>query len=573
MLYATNIFPGDNVTTQYELTFVGGYIDRDHIKAYYEDNLSKVQTPIDMGTVTWLGPYTAKLAVPATVGNNAVFVRETPRAPLVDFQGSSRITEANLDLAHKQGLFVAVESLDSSNSEVVNQLKDVIIGVQEVADEALLSAAASAASAAASSSSAGVSASQASLALAAGTAAAGQATAASGFADTALLHRNAAEGFKNTASTQAGLAATSASNAASSVSAIAGHAAAALSSANAASSSAAAAGNSASTATNSAANANTSAGNAAYEVTLATAAKNAAATSASQASTYASNSSTFATISQTQAGIATTKAGEAATSATAAATSALATGSGMYCRLVVANAGARTVRLERCGGFTIRINGAVLVIPEGGVTRVMANSSTPKYIYAFNSAGSIVLSDDATAPSWNDANGQWIYPGSPEYVVVGYARADGLNQPERFCRSYYNSTGINYFQPTSGDGGGTWNAFETQFLNATVLLVPGDTVLFNTEANIMNTPGSGNVGDWKGYVDGIQLSTSRNTFGPAAYSWMYFGGSRVINRALTQPAAQVIFSAGFLAISNTGGAYTVLAGASIGMTIIPARFG
>ena len=75
MLYATNIFPCDNTTTQFELTFVGGYLARDHVVAYIEDNLSKVQTPIDMGTVTWLGPYTAKVATPAVVGQNLVFAR------------------------------------------------------------------------------------------------------------------------------------------------------------------------------------------------------------------------------------------------------------------------------------------------------------------------------------------------------------------------------------------------------------------------------------------------------------------------------------------------------------------
>lgn len=317
MLYATNIFPGDNTTRQFELTFVGGYLDKSHIVAYYEDNLSKVQTTIDPGTITWLGPYTVQLppGAQASVGTNVVFARQTPREPLVDFQGSSRITEANLDLAHRQGLFVAVESLDSSNSEVVAQLKDVIIGVQEVADEALLSAAASAASAAESASSAGVAGSQASQAMSSATAAQGQATAASGSAATALTYRNDAEGFKNTAVASASASATSEANALAYRNTASGHASAALGSANAASSSAAAAlasqnaaassasaaSNSANAAATSAGNANTSAGNAAYEVTLATTQRNLATSAANAAGVFAVDAQNAATAAASSA--------------------------------------------------------------------------------------------------------------------------------------------------------------------------------------------------------------------------------------------------------------------------------
>lgn len=314
MLYATNIFPGDNTTRQFELTFVGGYLDKSHIVAYYEDNLSKVQTPIDPGTITWLGPYTVQLppGAQASVGTNVVFARQTPREPLVDFQGSSRITEANLDLAHRQGLFVAVESLDSSNSEVVAQLKDVIIGVQEVADEALLSAGAAAASAAAAASSAGVSASQASQAMSSATAAQGSAGDALFYSNAAFDSRQAASGFASAAFNSQTAAGVSEANALAYRNTASGHASAALGSANAASSSAAAAlasqnaaassassaSASAAIATTQATNANTSAGNAAYEVTLATEQR---------------------TQATTQAGIATTKAGEAAASAALAA--------------------------------------------------------------------------------------------------------------------------------------------------------------------------------------------------------------------------------------------------------------
>lgn len=126
MLYATNIFPGDGSTRQFEITFVGGYLNKSHVKAYVEDD-TKLRRPIDMGTVTWLGPYTIQLPSATAVGSNTVIVRETPLISLVDFQGSSRITEANLDTAHRQGLLIAAESRDLTNGQIIEGLKEALL--------------------------------------------------------------------------------------------------------------------------------------------------------------------------------------------------------------------------------------------------------------------------------------------------------------------------------------------------------------------------------------------------------------------------------------------------------------
>jgi len=161
MLYATNIFPGDGSTRQFEITFVGGYLNKSHVKVYVEDAVTKMRRTIDMGTVTWIGPYTIQLPEATPVGSNTVIARQTPLLPIVDFQGSSRITEANLDVAHRQGLFVATESLDSTNSKVVEELKEVLLNTetweQAAADAgvATTKAAEAASSAAASAASAG----------------------------------------------------------------------------------------------------------------------------------------------------------------------------------------------------------------------------------------------------------------------------------------------------------------------------------------------------------------------------------------------------------------------------------
>lgn len=659
MLYATNIFPGDNTTRQFELTFVGGYLDKSHIVAYYEDNLSKVQTPIDPGTITWLGPYTVQLppGAQASVGTNVVFARQTPREPLVDFQGSSRITEANLDLAHRQGLFVAVESLDSSNSEVVAQLKDIIIGVQEVADEALLSAAASAASAAESASSAGVAGSQASQAMSSATAAQGQATAASGSAATALTYRNDAEGFKNTAVASASAAATSEANALAYRNTASGHASAALGSANAASSSAAAAlasqnaaassassaSASAAIATTQATNANTSAGNAAYEVTLATtqrnlatsaanaagvfavdaqnaataaastaqqvadntasalASKNAAAASALSAATSATQSANSATAAgtaktaaetalasaissattagdsaataTTQAGIATSKATQAANSATtagqsqtAAAASAVAAAASvtsiqgatgaqgrMCCRVVVVNAAAGTVRLERCGGTVITLNGSPRPIPAEGVTLTLNAGSTPQYLYAGWNGSYLTLIENGTVPVFDTGLGQWVFPGNANYAPVAYARQDGLASPSQFLRNYYNAGPAIHQVTLTADFTANWDSLQRQLITFPVLLLPGDTIDLDGVANIMSTP-SGRVGDLVVKLSDVVLARARNTHVGDIGVWQNYKCRTLIQRGNGEadPAGQVNFALDYFPISNAG---------------------
>lgn len=112
MLYATNRFPGDGVTTQYEISFVGGYLDRTHVKAYIKD-ASRVQTPVPLTQWNFLGPYTIRGIQPIPVGSTLVIYRDTPKAPIVDFVNGSRMTEANLDTATRQGTFVAAEGADA----------------------------------------------------------------------------------------------------------------------------------------------------------------------------------------------------------------------------------------------------------------------------------------------------------------------------------------------------------------------------------------------------------------------------------------------------------------------------
>lgn len=157
MLYATNRFPGDGMTTQYEISFVGGYLDRTHVKAHIE-GAGPIPTPVTLRPDNFLGPYTIGGLAPVPVGATLVIYRDTPKAPLVDFVNGSRFTEATLDTATRQGAFIAVEGADVLSPEglagAINQLEVVSSVAIAARDQAALSAGQAAASAGAAASNA-----------------------------------------------------------------------------------------------------------------------------------------------------------------------------------------------------------------------------------------------------------------------------------------------------------------------------------------------------------------------------------------------------------------------------------
>lgn len=109
---ATNRFPGDGVTSSYEINFVGQYLDRTHVFAYIEDNLTNVRTPVPINADNWLNDTTVQGLPVVPVGSTMVIYRKTPAAPLVDFVNGAWLTPTALDTATRQGLFKAVEAGD-----------------------------------------------------------------------------------------------------------------------------------------------------------------------------------------------------------------------------------------------------------------------------------------------------------------------------------------------------------------------------------------------------------------------------------------------------------------------------
>lgn len=115
-LYSQSHWVGiDGVQTIWNFTFSGGYIFPEHVKAYYRD-ASGERVDIVVTEDMLIGEFQLEVnpAVPASAQRFVIY-RNTPKdLPLVDFEGGSQVTEANLDRAAKQAIFVAAEVLDGS---------------------------------------------------------------------------------------------------------------------------------------------------------------------------------------------------------------------------------------------------------------------------------------------------------------------------------------------------------------------------------------------------------------------------------------------------------------------------
>lgn len=522
-LYATNRFPGDGSTTSYEFNFVGKYIARTHVKVYQEDNATKVRTSVPVNDSNFLNDTTLRSLPVTPVGKTLVIYRDTPKPPLVDFVNGSRFTEYNMDLVARQGLFVAMEALDAGDSDARQQLLGaiaVVVGLVDDAKAAISNATAAALAAATSAANAATSESQAQAAKVAAEAA-----------------KVAAQTAKTDAQTAASAASTSASNAA-------GSATTASNMAGVASGYATTSGTNATAAGTHATNAATSATNAGNSATAAASSASAASTSAGNAATSATNAANSATAAANSAG--------AAASITGAA-------GPMNCRVVVVDAGARTVRLERCGGKAITIDGQLRTIPVGGITVTMTAGPTPRYLYAIWNGAQVVMLDSTQVPEFDASVGQWIWPGLPNYVVVAYASPDSLNQPDRYLRNYYNGHGIvAAMQQIQTPYNATWDGVERQLIYMTALVLPGDTIDICGTANIMSEPND-RVGDLLVYINSVILGRARNTHSGSMYAWQsYVARGNLIQRPPTtaDPAAQVSISLAYLPISKTGGTWS-----------------
>lgn len=131
--YSINKFTGNGSKTSWDLNFSGGYIRREHVKAYTE----AADGQITELSFTWSGPNTIVISPPVSMGVRLVVYRDTPKGgPLVDFTDGAIMNEFDLDLLARQAVF--------STAEMVDRFADVeanFQGTSEAAVQALAAAA------------------------------------------------------------------------------------------------------------------------------------------------------------------------------------------------------------------------------------------------------------------------------------------------------------------------------------------------------------------------------------------------------------------------------------------------
>lgn len=107
--YSIQSFPGDGSTTSWELQLTGGYIRREHIKAFIVNAIG-AQTP---AAITFVNDYTISRVPAVPLGSTLWVYRDTPKdAPLVDFTDGSGLDERSLDTLAKQAVFIGAELVD-----------------------------------------------------------------------------------------------------------------------------------------------------------------------------------------------------------------------------------------------------------------------------------------------------------------------------------------------------------------------------------------------------------------------------------------------------------------------------
>lgn len=110
--YATHRFEGDGVTVDFEFNFAGGYLDKDHVLAFIEDE-TRVQVQIPHDSLVFVGPNQLRIPTAVVVGSTLIIRRDTPKdLPLIDFTDGGILNETNLNTTTEQAVFASAEMVD-----------------------------------------------------------------------------------------------------------------------------------------------------------------------------------------------------------------------------------------------------------------------------------------------------------------------------------------------------------------------------------------------------------------------------------------------------------------------------
>lgn len=136
-LYSQNHWADiDGVQTIWNFTFTGGYIFKSHVKAYYL-NADGVKVDLLVTEGMFLGQYQLQVTPPIPASAlRFVIYRDTPKdLPLVDFEGGSTVSEANLDRAAEQSIFVVAELLDGVFASDIANIGQRVLSLEASSDQ------------------------------------------------------------------------------------------------------------------------------------------------------------------------------------------------------------------------------------------------------------------------------------------------------------------------------------------------------------------------------------------------------------------------------------------------------
>lgn len=129
--YATNIFLADGVKTYFDFNFAG--VDPDNqsgtVPYLYPEDVKAQELYFDINgvpqvfdrTVVLTQPNRATIVgAPVVAGRHVKIYRQTEiRFPLVDYRDRQAVSEADLDLANRQAIFVAQETYDAASTNLI----------------------------------------------------------------------------------------------------------------------------------------------------------------------------------------------------------------------------------------------------------------------------------------------------------------------------------------------------------------------------------------------------------------------------------------------------------------------
>jgi hypothetical protein len=155
-------YTADGTTTLWDFSFAGGYLSKDHVRAYKRDP-GGVRTEIPLVASNFVTD-TRLLVTGIPAGWRLVIYRATPTdRPLVDWQNSAWVARPDLDTTAKQAVFAAAEAADLYGATTEADL----VAISQQASLAQAAAVSAAATAATSASNASASATAASTTVAA----------------------------------------------------------------------------------------------------------------------------------------------------------------------------------------------------------------------------------------------------------------------------------------------------------------------------------------------------------------------------------------------------------------------